>query len=48
MRIHDTLEENGIDTKLANPKDKDNSRSQNKTDKLDAIGYYLIYYGEQI
>ena len=31
MRIHDTLEENGIDTKLDNPvQDKENKRSQIK------------------
>jgi transposase len=50
MRIHDTLEENGIDTKLANPyKTKIIAEARIKSDKLlDAIGYYLIYYGEQI
>jgi inosine/xanthosine triphosphate pyrophosphatase family protein len=46
---HDTLEENGIDTKLANPyKTRIIAEARIKSDKLDAIGYYLIYYGEQI
>ena len=44
MRIHDTLEENGIDTKLANPyKTKIIAEAKIKSDKLDAIEYYLIY-----
>lgn len=37
MRIHDTLEENGIDTKLANPhKTKIIAEAKIKSDKLDA------------
>ena len=37
MRIHDTLEENGIDTVLANPyKTKIIAEAKIKSDKLDA------------
>ncbi|MDN5847409.1 MAG: transposase [Candidatus Nitrosocosmicus sp.] len=37
MRIHDTLEENGIDTLLANPyKTKIIAEAKTKSDKLDA------------
>ena len=37
MRIHDNLEENGIDTKLANPyKTKIIAEAKIKSDKLDA------------
>ncbi len=37
MRIHDTLEENGIDTKLANPyKTRIIAEARIKSDKLDA------------
>jgi transposase len=46
IRIHDTLEENGIDTILANPyKTKIIAvEAKIKSDKLlDAIEYYLIY-----
>ena len=45
MRIHDTLEENGIDTILANPyKTRIIAEAKKiKSDKLDAIEYYLIY-----
>ena len=43
MRIHDTLEENGIDTILANPyKTKIIAEAKIKSDKLDALRYYLI------
>ena len=49
IRIHDTLEDNGIDTVLANPyKTKIIAEARIKSDKLDAIGYYLIYCCEQI
>ena len=42
MRIHDTLEDNGIDTILANTfKTKIIAQAKIKSDKLDA--YYLIY-----
>src|SRR3954470_19196493 len=41
MRIHDTLEEIGIDTKLANPyKTRIIAEAKIKSDKLDAIEYY--------
>jgi len=44
MRIHDMLEEIGIDTKLANPyKTRIIEEAKIKSDKLDAIEYYLIY-----
>jgi len=44
IRIHDTLEDNGIDTVLANPyKTKIIAEAKIKSDKLDAIEYYLIY-----
>ncbi|MGD9534309.1 MAG: hypothetical protein AB7V56_11120 [Candidatus Nitrosocosmicus sp.] len=45
IRIHDTLEENGIDTVLANPyKTKIIATDAKiKSDKLDALRYYLIY-----
>jgi transposase len=44
MRIHDTLEDNGIDTILANPyKTKIIAQAKIKSDKLDAI---LIYKNE--
>ena len=50
MRIHDTLEENGIDTILANPyKTKIIAEAKIKSDKLDArilsdlLRTYLIY-----
>ncbi|HJR47875.1 MAG TPA: transposase [Nitrososphaeraceae archaeon] len=45
MRIHDTLEENGIDTTLANPyKTKIIAEAKKiKSDKLDALRYYLNY-----
>ena len=44
MKIHDTLEENEIDTKLANPyKTRIIAEAKIKSDKLDAIEYYLIY-----
>jgi hypothetical protein len=44
------MEENGIDTILANPyKTKIIAEAKIKSDKLlDAIEYYLIYYWEQI
>ena len=49
MRIHDMLEDIGIDTKLANPyKTKIIAEAKIKSDKLDAIEYYLIYFSEQI
>ena len=46
MRIHDTLEDNGIDIVLANPyKTRIIAEAKVKSDKLlDAIEYYLIYY----
>ena len=41
IRIHDTLEENGIDTILANPyKTKIIAEAKIKSDKLDARTYY--------
>ena len=44
MRIHDTLEDNGIDTILANPyKTKIIAQAKIKSDKLDVI---LIYKNE--
>ena len=49
MRIHDALEENGIDAKLANPhKTRIIAEAKIKSDKLDAIEYYLIYCCKQI
>lgn len=43
MRIHDTLEDNGIDTILANTyKTKIIAQAKIKSDKLDAHIYYLI------
>ena len=49
IRIHDSLEENEIDTKLANPyKTRIIAEAKIKSDKLDAIEYYLIFYCEQI
>ena len=43
MRIHDTLEDNGIDTILANTyKTKIIAQAKIKSDKLDAHVYYLI------
>jgi transposase len=49
MRIHDRLEENEIDTKLANPyKTRIIAEAKIKSDKLDAIEYYPIYCCEQI
>ena len=39
-----TVEENGIDTILANPyKTRIIAEAKIKSDKLDAIEYYLIY-----
>jgi transposase len=44
MRIHDTLEDNGIDTILANPyKTKIIAQAKIKSDKLDARINYLIF-----
>jgi transposase len=43
MRIHDTLEDNGIDTILANTfKTKIIAQAKIKSDKLDSRIYYLI------
>lgn len=45
MRIHDTLEDNGIDTILANTyktKIIAQAKIKSKSDKLDAHVYYLI------
>ena len=43
MRIHDTLEDNGIDTILANTyQTKIIAQAKIKSDKLDAHVYYLI------